>query len=1600
MVSLWLVVWVVAVSSLASLTTATQEENSPQFPSTTIDLKEIRQVNRKDDPQGIKQNIRVVIQPNESIPAYTTWTLYSKNSTNFVVYNSITLVNETCPPGEETTIEFEGTFVPSNITILHVTNNLTRDDVAFYYAVVDIEDLGTRVAWVGTSDDEVSYLRVETGTLDNVPVKDKVVCNQEDSPCYYPRTDLMDDLQIPRCKDLTAGDKTIKHCDDVIGQSQEMADTPTLLLQQEVKALGVTYKSNASSVQVIVSKPEDKNILSQIDCVTEGEDPQSCKATLSDEDYKQDVINNMVVLLNSDGYVTEAAMVRFEVYKISTAKLTGDAALVVWRHGTEGTYIVSASTTKEETKVTINCPASTDGTCRGHVVNVDLSEVPMVSVEKNDTSNSVQSTKITDTTPQKNKVTKLTQIIDTEQTTKSAITMASHSEGITKVTVAKLILVNQGDSRTYRETYYEGKVKDDGEFRFEFDDDILDGEGTTTMDFLAIGYKEDGDVGVVGPAYITLQAINIEDMAWVDSTSTTLRVATNNTEDLTVGNKPDNKCNSTVSPCYFEDDASLTKLLSLCLSLKNNIPGDTVETVQQCKEQQPTNFKELVNSVNLTLNEQETQNTMEVRTECTKEAKTLEVVAPGNDIKDCPLDLPTPCEVELNSHPPAFSVFVVCLQDDEVVLESKKETFQDLQVETKQLTKDLLEVRWITPNPESYKATVQATEALLINNNSPPLSRDAIPATEVSCNEKNMNCVAHFLLGTISSYTVTVQRKGDSSHIITKAGDMDSSFEPHTSIVTKVSKIDDGTTRVSLAAPLQEDTSSVQLSVVKESDITVEVTCKDGKMVPNSSSTYEFTHQDPVFIPGMLTKFFLVARGPEDALQSVGQVYLMVEAINIEDMAWVDSTSTTLRVATNNTEDLTVGNKPDNKCNSTVSPCYFEDDASLTKLLSLCLSLKNNIPGDTVETVQQCMEQQPTNFKELVNPVHLNLNEQKTQNTMVVRTECTKEAKTLEVVAPGNDIKDCPLDPPTPCEVELNSHPPAFSVFVVCLQDDEVVLESKKETFQDLQVETKQLTKDLLEVRWITPNPESYKATVQATEALLINNNSPPLSRDAIPATEVSCNEKNMNCVAHFLVGTISSYTVTVQRKGDSSHIITKAGDMDSSFEPHTSIVTKVSKIDDGTTRVSLAAALQEDTSSVQLSVVKESDITVEATCKDGKMVPNSSSTYEFTHQDPVFIPGMLTKFFLVARGREDALQSVGQVYLMVEELNDNLDWVGAEKHNTSASLRISPFDAEYHLPDKNKICLKGNTTCYFLQEGGQSNLNLERCKTLDNTASEVPTKVDECDENVTPFKEFSSHVSVTVESGKVNVILITDDSNSSSLEVIAYDPNDPSTVYTTENNVPCIINKDSHVCTRTIKNSGYSKPVNVLVVSFDENGAVKESALLISYFPGAPPTTTPNWVIVVSVLGSVFGLAFIAFITIFVVKKKRAHKEVQREIQLAYEKESTSGRDNEAYPSPRDSPIFIMPRDAPRISSRASPSMRAREEPRTSYQPSSHQQAGDEEYHSPDHKFQKQRDSVAPQPGNGDSRFRPQGRLPVVRVRPTPPPKPSPSTSYGRTDF
>ncbi|KAG7158079.1 hypothetical protein Hamer_G020683, partial [Homarus americanus] len=1154
-----------------------QRKNSPQFPSTTIDLKEIRQVNRKDDPQGIKQNIRVVIQPNESIPAYTTWTLYSKNSTNFVVYNSITLVNETCPPGEETTIEFEGTFVPSNITILHVTNNLTRDDVAFYYAVVDIEDLGTRVAWVGTSDDEVSYLRVETGTLDNVPVKDKVVCNQEDSPCYYPRTDLMDDLQIPRCKDLTAGDKTIKHCDDVIGQSQEMADTPTLLLQQEVKALGVTYKSNASSVQVIVSKPEDKNILSQIDCVTEGEDPQSCKATLSDEDYKQDVINNMVVLLNSDGYVTEAAMVRFEVYKISTAKLTGDAALVVWRHGTEGTYIVSASTTKEETKVTINCPASTDGTCRGHVVNVDLSEVPMVSVEKNDTSNSVQSTKITDTTPQKNKVTKLTQIIDTEQTTKSAITMASHSEGITKVTVAKLILVNQGDSRTYRETYYEGKVKDDGEFRFEFDDDILDGEGTTTMDFLAIGYKEDG-------------------------------------------------------------------------------------------------------------------------------------------------------------------------------------------------------------------------------------------------------------------------------------------------------------------------------------------------------------------------------------------------------------------------------NKPDNKCNSTVSPCYFEDDASLTKLLSLCLSLKNNIPGDTVETVQQCMEQQPTNFKELVNPVHLNLNEQKTQNTMVVRTECTKEAKTLEVVAPGNDIKDCPLDPPTPCEVELNSHPPAFSVFVVCLQDDEVVLESKKETFQDLQVETKQLTKDLLEVRWITPNPESYKATVQATEALLINNNSPPLSRDAIPATEVSCNEKNMNCVAHFLVGTISSYTVTVQRKGDSSHIITKAGDMDSSFEPHTSIVTKVSKIDDGTTRVSLAAALQEDTSSVQLSVVKESDITVEATCKDGKMVPNSSSTYEFTHQDPVFIPGMLTKFFLVARGREDALQSVGQVYLMVEELNDNLDWVGAEKHNTSASLRISPFDAEYHLPDKNKICLKGNTTCYFLQEGGQSNLNLERCKTLDNTASEVPTKVDECDENVTPFKEFSSHVSVTVESGKVNVILITDDSNSSSLEVIAYDPNDPSTVYTTENNVPCIINKDSHVCTRTIKNSGYSKPVNVLVVSFDENGAVKESALLISYFPGAPPTTTPNWVIVVSVLGSVFGLAFIAFITIFVVKKKRAHKEVQREIQLAYEKESTSGRDNEAYPSPRDSPIFIMPRDAPRISSRASPSMRAREEPRTSYQPSSHQQAGDEEYHSPDHKFQKQRDSVAPQPGNGDSRFRPQGRLPVVRVRPTPPPKPSPS--------
>ncbi|XP_071545715.1 uncharacterized protein [Panulirus ornatus] len=965
-----------------------------------LEVLELREVLREEDPSGRNHYIKVVLAEHDIIQDVVSWNLAFissiANIPNTIVY---TMPDNYESPVEQNEILFEGNVVSAELLILTARDSV--DSVlAVFSKTVEINDLGTRVAWIG---EQPSYLRVHTGTLESVYVTSEVVCFKEDSPCYFPQ---QDDQPLPsevqRCINVTATDNSsFLQCDDVISQYQEMTEDPELLLQ-DLKTLEITGISSALVLEVVLASVDDGSILEVLPCPETEEGKGTCNV-ITDLTNRREVYN-LLVLLDDTGYVEESKIILFAVYKIKVKQLREDALCVVWGDGNSDNYIVSVNTT--DLDVMVDCLLPDDeadaGMCQAHIISPDLARDSsvVVSVRKALGKNTVAVNEVfTDDFPEASTVSRMMQVVE-DGATATIVRVRAVVEDI--ITAGLVRHPGIPPTTTIIEEYYVGDVNHtDDNYIFKFSKDVLKpGESSK---FLTIGYKKDGNVGIVGAAFVTPKVIDVN-LARVGNTEGPLRVATSNEYSLIIADNPDWTCSSDASPCFLPEALVLPDQVPVCLPLDNAASEDNTQ-VLQCQLNPVTPFQ-AVSTAKLTLSEH-----TKLQVDASYSSNTI--IVEVEVVSDSPILSEhcgpfSPCQFECISFPSVFHVLLVGLGVNNMVVESTLIPFQDLNVTARQLMKDILEVWWSSPIQETYTVTIRpATPS--------PKDSEAIAPTRVTCSPETLSCKAHFMSLPARSYTILVQKEGDDTAVVAENTQIDSSFlPPSVSEIIRVIRISETTTGVSLKAPL-EGNPTVQLSVVIEGDEIQEVSSEAGQMDSHSLATYQFSHQDPVFITRVTTKFLLVARQAEN-LVSVGQAYLTLQDLD-DSIAWVgaqaEETSASLRVDSVSIPDLSTDSMV---CLENSTICYYLEVGGKMQSLVWCREVSNTAP-EGPDTIEQCDEEITDFMGFSIMPVV-----QIEGDVLKVGLEASSSRNSFEVLAYDRDDTSTLYSSPQHCDINSTTH--------------------------------------------------------------------------------------------------------------------------------------------------------------------------------------------------------------------------------------------------------------------------------------------------------------------------------------------------------------------------------------------------------------------------------------------------------------------------------------------------------------------------------------------------------------------------------------------------
>ncbi|XP_037776406.1 uncharacterized protein LOC119573313 [Penaeus monodon] len=240
---------------------------------------------------------------------------------------------------------------------------------------------------------------------------------------------------------------------------------------------------------------------------------------------------------------------------------------------------------------------------------------------------------------------------------------------------------------------------------------------------------------------------------------------------------------------------------------------------------------------------------------------------------------------------------------------------------------------------------------------------------------------------------------------------------------------------------------------------------------------------------------------------------------------------------------------------------------------------------------------------------------------------------------------------------------------------------------------------------------------------------------------------------------------------------------------------------------------------------------------------------------------------FITARDEVGTTLAFGSSQIKIPEMKSYLAWVGTAYDPAASFLRVDPGTLPV-VEIGDHVCKQNTSPCYILNERLPEVVS--RCLTITDLVTDVPVMV--CDDTMIPFHELT--MALTVEFIEDHTILLTlvtyQEEVVTSIEVVAYDPNDPSTVFSpldSQCDPRDAVEPGQVQCSQNLRQTEKPDGIEVVIVVFtSQNGSsFPQSFKLRHWFIVDDEQAQTGAIVIGSIIGVLVGMGLIAALIILV---------------------------------------------------------------------------------------------------------------------------------------
>lgn len=264
---------------------------------------------------------------------------------------------------------------------------------------------------------------------------------------------------------------------------------------------------------------------------------------------------------------------------------------------------------------------------------------------------------------------------------------------------------------------------------------------------------------------------------------------------------------------------------------------------------------------------------------------------------------------------------------------------------------------------------------------------------------------------------------------------------------------------------------------------------------------------------------------------------------------------------------------------------------------------------------------------------------------------------------------------------------------------------------------------------------------------------------------------------------------------------------------------------------------------------------------------------------------------FITARDAAGSTVAYGSAQFKIPDLNSNLAWVGRAYDPSASFLRVDTGTLPV-VEIGSHVCKQNTSPCYILKESLPE--VIPRCLNL--TDSITDEHVVLCDETMVPYHRLSSSVTADFKEDDELLLSLTPPQTEvvKSIEVVAYNPRDPSTVYSPDDS-QCSPQGGKGApgqveCSQNLRMTERVDTIEFIVVVFMSQNESQPESILLKHGFIVDDGQTQTGVIIAAIIGVLFVVALIAAIVICIRKNKsKGNHEVAMNATTKYTSAPTS---------------------------------------------------------------------------------------------------------------